>query len=335
MKDRKILTSASEYLKETNTNQAFFTLIIFMVLSSLFVDRFFTLGNLINVLRQGALIFSFSIGMTITMMLSGLDLSIGAVAAFSTVLGATFISNGNILLGIVVGMLVGLLCGLVSGVIISRYKVPPFIMTFGMMKIANGLALDFTKGESIYGFSDTFRWIGVGTIGIIPAPLIICAIILVVLAFLSKRSVFGRNIYAVGDNKSAARFSGIPYKRTLMFGYALSGLFAGFAGLLFIARLGSAEGVMGSDWPLQAIAACVLGGVSFAGGEGTIQGTAVGALCVAIMYNVLNLLGISPSWQQFVIGFVIVFVISIDYVKSLVIKKKNISTKLKNLQKTA
>jgi len=335
MKFKNKLAQIASSLRDTNTSRALFTLLIFFVASTIFVNRFFTLNNLINVLRQSALVFSFSIGMAIAMLLAGLDLSIGAVAAYSGVLAASLISNGYIVLGIIVGLLVGITCGLISGVIISKYKVPPFIMTFGMMKIASGLALNFTKGESIYGLSDKFRWIGVGTIGLIPAPLIICTVLLILLAYFGKRSVLGRRIYAVGSNRNAARFSGIPCERTLMIGYALSGLFSGIAGLMFVARLGSAEGIMGDGWPLQAIAACVLGGVSFAGGEGTIQGAAIGALCVAIMYNVLNLLGVSPSWQQFLIGFVIIFVISIDFIKSQIIRKKNISNKLRTMQKTA
>jgi len=332
MPDRhSMLEKSKKILHQMGMNQALFTFLLFFFGSLLFIDQFALSTNLINVFRQGALIFSFSIGMTITMLLSGLDLSIGAVGSLSSVVAATLITSGNMFLGVLVGLIVGALLGLSSGIAIARFNVPSFIMTFGMMKIANGLSLEFTQGQAIYGFDNSFRFIGIGYVGPIPMPLLINFIVLLILVFVLKNTVFGRSVYAVGSNKNAAKFSGISYEFTIMVGYMLSGLFSAFAGLLLIARLGSAESIMGEEWSSQAIAASVLGGVSFAGGKGSIVGTAFGAMCVAILYNVLNLLGVDSLWQEFFIGLIILLIVSLDCIKTIWMKKHDAVRQLRKI----
>ncbi len=296
-------------------NQGFSIFIILFVAALLFVPRFGNSLNLMNVMRQGALIFCFSIGMTMVMILGGLDLSIGAVAALSSVLAATFIKNNQIVLGVLIGLGTGLAIGVISGTVIARFKLPHFIMTYGMMQIANGLTLNYTKGESIYGLPDSFRFLGIGFLGAIPVPVICGIALLIIFAFAMNRTILGRSIYAVGDSQTAAAFSAISVKQTIIATYALSGLLSSITGIIYTARLGSAEGVMGQDWAMQAIAAAVLGGTSFAGGEGSVSGTAFGAIAVAILYNILNLVGFSPSWQKFAIGFVIVMTVTCNYLQ--------------------
>lgn len=329
---KNLFKHVNSTLKLAYTNQPFFTFLLFVIFGTLLSERFFSLANLLNVFRQASLIFSFSVGMTITMLLAGLDLSIGAIGALTSVLAATLIRSGQVASGILVALCTGLFLGTLSGIAIAKFAVPSFIMTFGMSKIANGLALEYTQGESIYGFSDAFRWLGIGTIGTIPVPLVLNVLLLFILAYLTKKTVFGRSIYAVGDNIVCSRFSGIPVQQTIIAGYAISGLFSAFAGLLFIARLGSAEGVLGETWPQEAIAACVLGGVSFAGGKGSIVGTAFGALSIAILYNVLNLLGIDPAWQEFATGFIIIFVISLDSIKTLIVERRKVIMRIRSLE---
>ena len=320
------------FLTRNNVTQAFYALLIFAVLSSIFVPRFLRSDNLYNLIRQGSLIFSFSIGMAVTMLLAGLDLSIGAVGALSTVFAAVFITQGNSPAGVILCLFIGVICGCLSGIAISKLLIPPFIMTFGMMKIANGIALNFTKGESIYGFSESFRFLGIGNIFGIPVPIIISLILLIVMHLFITNTVYGKSFYAIGANRQSAYLSGLQKDRIIIIGYGISGLLSAFAGLLYIARLGSAEGTMGGDWPLQAIAACVLGGVSFSGGEGSIAGLWLGAMSVAIIYNVLNLLGISPSWQQFVIGFIIIFIIALNNIRNRFVQKKQMMDNLKFIE---
>jgi ribose transport system permease protein len=288
-------------------------LLIIVIAAYLLVPRFLSYTNVINLVRQTFLLTLIAYGMALSMLIGGLDLSLGSVAALSSVLAATFISQGNVILGIGVGLSVGGACGLLNGLLIARFKLPDFIMTFSMMFIARGLAMTYTKGESIYGYPKSFLWIGKSFIGPVPAPVIISALLLVLLYFLLNRTTFGRNTYAVGVSKEAARFSGLSVPRKLAQVYTIGGLLAGLAGLIYIARLNSADAEMGFMWPLEAIAVCVIGGISFAGGEGNILGLVLGGIVMAIINNCLNLLGIPPRFQDFFVGFVIILAVTIDH----------------------
>jgi ribose/xylose/arabinose/galactoside ABC-type transport system permease subunit len=291
----------------------FIGLLIIVIAAYLLVPRFLSYTNVINLVRQTFLLTLISYGMALSMLIGGLDLSLGSVAALSSVLAATFISQENVSLGILVGLSVGGACGLLNGLLIARFKLPDFIMTFSMMFIARGLAMTYTKGESIYGYPKSFLWIGKSFIGPVPAPVIISALLLVFLYFLLNRTTFGRNTYAVGVSKEAARFSGLSVPRKLAQVYTIGGLLAGLAGLIYIARLNSADAEMGFMWPLEAIAVCVIGGISFAGGEGNILGLVLGGIVMAIINNCLNLLGIPPRFQDFFVGFVIILAVTIDH----------------------
>jgi ribose transport system permease protein len=291
----------------------FIGLLIIIIAAYLLVPRFLSYTNVINLVRQTFLLTLIAYGMALSMLIGGLDLSLGSVAALSSVLAATFISQENVSLGILVGLSVGGACGLLNGLLIARFKLPDFIMTFSMMFIARGLAMTYTKGESIYGYPKSFLWIGKSFIGPVPAPVIISALLLVLLYFLLNRTTFGRNTYAVGVSKEAARFSGLSVPRKLAQVYTIGGLLAGLAGLIYIARLNSADAEMGFMWPLEAIAVCVIGGISFAGGEGNILGLVLGGIVMAIINNCLNLLGIPPRFQDFFVGFVIILAVTIDH----------------------
>lgn len=300
-------------------------LVVFVLIglfSVFFVEGFISRPNLINVFRQGSLVFSFSVAMTIAMLVGGLNLSIGSVGALAGAVAATQLTLGNDIFGIVLGLIVGILSGLVIGFVIGVFNVPHFIMTYGMMKIGQGLTLIVTGGKNIFGFSDEFRFLGIGFIGNIPFPVILVFIVLLVFIFIMGATTLGRSVYAVGSNRLASRFSGIPTKRVLLYTYGLSGLMAAVAGILFIARMGSAEPIMGEDWPLTAIAASVIGGTTFNGGEGSVLQTFFGALTVAVIYNILNLFGVASSWQQLAIGTIIILSILFNKYKSRLLKLK-------------
>jgi len=288
-------------------------LLVIIVAGYLFVPRFLSYTNVVNLIRQTFLLTLIAYGMTLSMLIGGLDLSLGSVAALSSVLAATFISHGNVLLGLLTGLAVGGCCGLINGFFIARFKLPDFIMTFSMMFIARGLAMTYTKGESIYGYPRSFLWIGKSFVGPIPTPVIISALFLVLLYFLLNWTTFGRTTYAVGVSKEAAHFSGLSVAKKLTRIYTICGLLAGAAGLIYIARLNSAEAEMGFMWPLEAIAVSVIGGISFAGGEGNILGLVLGGIVMAIINNCLNLLGIPPRLQDFFVGFVIILAVTVDH----------------------
>lgn len=304
--------------------QGLSVLLILTVFSVLFVPNFSGAANYVNVIRQGCLLFSFSLAMTLAMIVGGLNLSIGGVGALTGAIAAVFIRDGSIVMGITLGLATGLVLGIITGFVIGRFGIPHFIMTYGMMQIGNGLTLNVTGGTSIFPFPDSFRQLGIGFVGFVPVPVIVVVILLFVFAFVMRRTTLGRSIYAVGSNKKAAMFSAIAVNRMYVYVYAFGGAMSAVAGLLFISRMGSAEGIMGGMWPLQAIASSVIGGATFAGGEGSVTQTFFGAMSVAIIYNILNLLGVSSAWQQFAVGLIIIASILFNQLKTAILARTQV-----------
>ena len=277
------------------------------------VPRFGTESNLINLLRQAFLLALVATGVSLSMLVAGLDLSIGAVAALSSCLAATLIVHGHVALGILSGLAVGALGGLMNGVMIAKLKLPFFIMTFSMMFIVRGLALTYTQGTSIHGFPASFTWLGKSFVGPVPMPVVVGAAVLGLLHLVLTKTTFGRITYAVGANAEAARFSGLAADRNIIHVYALSGLLASLSGLIYIARLNAADADLGMMWPLEGIAVAVIGGIAFSGGEGNILGLVLGGIVMAVVGNCVNLLGLPARFQDFFIGFVIILAVLIDH----------------------
>jgi len=277
---------------------------------SLASDRFLTVDNLINVLRQASINGIISIGMMIVILTRGLDLSVGSVLALSTVISADLLVRGEVspLGAIIVAVGIGTLAGLISGVLVTFVKIPPFIATLGMMTFARGAALQYTGGKPITGLGELgegIRYIGSADIGGVPVPIIV-AILVYILAYLFlNQTPFGRFIYAMGNNEKAAYLSGLPVRGIKLFVYAVSGSLASLAGIILIARLNSAQPTAGTLFEFNAIAAVVVGGTSFNGGEGTVWGTLIGVLIIAVLSNGLNLLAIPSFYQDIASGAVI------------------------------
>ena len=288
-------------------------MVVLIAAAAIFVPRFASYPNILNLIRQVFLLAMIGYGMSLSMLIGGLDLSIGSVAALSTVFAGSLISQGHVVPGILTGLVIGMAAGLLNGLMIGVVKLPDFIMTFSMMYIARGLALTYTQGQSFFNYPKTFTWMGKSFIGPIPVTAIISFVILLVLYFMLYRTTFGRTLYAVGTNKQAAHYTGLHVSRKVIQVYALSGLIAAAAGLVYIARLNSADADLGQLWPLEAIAVCVIGGVTFVGGEGNILGLLIGAVVVAIISNCINLLGIPPRFQDFFTGFVIILAVAVDH----------------------
>ena len=305
--------------------------ILFMVLiiavASLGIPRFVDAQNITNLSRQIFLLTLMGYGMALSMLIGGIDLSIGSVAALTSVLSASIIINVNPVLGVLCGLAMGAFLGFVNGFFIAHFGIPDFIMTFSMQYIARGLALTYTQGEAFYSFPRSFKWIGKGFIGPIPVPILISLGVLLILAFVLNKTTFGRAVYAVGVNKRAAKYTGINVKKKVTQVYTLSGLIAAAAGLMFIARLNSADADLGISWPLEAIAVCVVGGVTFLGGEGKISGLVVGGIVMAILGNCVNLLGIPPRFQDFFNGFIIILAVTVDHYTASRTVSTRISTK--------
>ncbi|NLZ52904.1 MAG: ABC transporter permease [Thermoanaerobacteraceae bacterium] len=290
----------------------FMILIILLVTLSLLSPAFLTFKNITNVLGQASLLIIVSYGMTLAIITKGIDLSIGSVLALSSCIAASFIKSQNIVVGIIVGLSIGLLCGCVNGIMITKIGLTPFIATYGMDWVARGLAYVFMGGTQIYGFNEAFRFIGSGQVMGIPVLVFEVIFITIILCFLTYKTTYGRNIYAVGSNIKSTRLAGINTDRIVISVFALNGLLAAIAGLLYISRLNAAEALIGTDFTLNSIAATLIGGTPFAGGEGGIARTVVGAVIMTFLINGMNLLEISSYWQTATVGFVILLSLLIE-----------------------
>jgi ribose transport system permease protein len=280
---------------------------------SLASDAFLTGANIVNVLRQAALLFLLASGVTLVILTAGLDLSVGANVAMSACLAATLLkSTGSIALAVCAGLGCGLLIGIANGLLITLIRIPPFIATYGMLWILHGITYWFMKGETIHGFPAAFRAVGSGHWLGIPIPVFLMMAFLLVGVVFAQRTRWGQEIYAVGANPEAARLSGVPVKRRLVLVYAVSGAMAGLASLIFLARLNSAEGDIGEALTLPAIAAVLIGGTSLFGGVGSVFGTLIGALILTLVLNGMNLLAINANWQPVVTGVIVVAAVFLD-----------------------
>lgn len=284
-------------------------LLVYLVLIvglSMLSNRFLTSSNQVNILRQATINGIISVGMTLVILTAGIDLSVGSVLALSAVIGADILKSGiPVPVAVMAALGVGALAGLANGIIITRGKIPPFIATLGTLTVARGLTLMYTGGQPFTGFPSAFRQIGAGVLGPIPTPIIIALLVFVAVSIILGRTRFGQYIYLLGDNPVAARLAGINIEFVTVMVYVASGLCAALAGLILIARLDSAQPVIGMGYEFNAIAAVVVGGTSFFGGEGTLFGTLLGTLLIETLSNGLNLLNVSPLWEQVVKGLVI------------------------------
>ena len=279
-------------------------------------------------MRQISVNICISTGMTLVVLTAGIDLSVGSVLALCGAITAGLLKNGieipaanlyigfTLLGGILAGIVTGALLGFFNGWTITKFKVPPFVATLAMLTIARGLTMLWTKGFPISGLGKNFAYIGIGWFLGIPLPVWISGIIVLLTVIITKHTRFGRYIYAIGGNESAARLSGIRINKVKMGVYAIAGALAAIGGIIVTSRLDSAQPNAGVSYELDAIAAVVIGGTSLSGGRGNVLGTVLGAIIIGVLNNGLVLLNVSPFWQQVVKGLVILIAVIIDKVNS-------------------
>lgn len=293
----------------------FLSLVLMFLFFSFSTEYFFNFENLITVALQTSVIGILAIGATFVIITAGIDLSVGAVMAVSGVCCGVVVSAGMpVYIGVPAGILVGATFGLVSGLLVAKFKIPPFIVTLGMMMIARGITMVLTQGRAIYFSKEpTFKLLSQGKLfDAIPYPVLYLLLVALVSGFILKKTSIGRYIYAVGGNEEAARLSGIKVLKTKLFVYAYAGLLTGIGGIVLAARLNSAQPTAGMGYELEAIAAAVIGGTSLMGGEGTIVGTIIGAFIMAILKNGLNLMNVSQFWQMVAMGVVVIGAVFLD-----------------------
>jgi ribose transport system permease protein len=303
-----------------------FLLVIAITIFASLSDNFLTGGNMLNVLRQSSFLMLVAMGQMFALLTGGFDLSVGTIVAITSVVSATVMAGvysiypESVMLAISVGMIAGIIAGsfigFINGLGVSVFNVNPFMMTLGMSSVGFGVALYMTGGTPVYGmpveFSDTF---GFGKLWGIPSPIWICFLSIIALTMLANWTKTGRYFYAVGGNIKAAQLSGINTKKMLLLAYVISGTSAAVCGILLTARLDTGEANIGSNFPLESIAACVIAGVSLRGGVGRIENVVLGALFIGLITNGMNLARIESYLQTVVIGSLLIIAVIADQIR--------------------
>lgn len=304
--------------------QPLIALFVLCLIIGLLSDKFFTVSNFWNVLRQISVNICLSVGMTLVVLMAGIDLSVGSVLALCGAITAGLFKMGievpsqNLYVGFTLlgaslaGILAGALLGFFNGFVITRFKVPSFVATLAMLTVARGFTMLWTKGFPISGLGEQFAYMGTGWFIGVPVPVWISAIVVALAVFLSDKTKLGRYIYAIGGNENASLLSGININKVKVIVYTIAGALAAVGGLMVTSRLDSAQPNAGTGYELDSIAAVVIGGTSLSGGKGSIWGTVLGAIIIGVLNNGLVLLNVSPFWQQVVKGFVILLAVIID-----------------------
>jgi ribose transport system permease protein len=302
----------SKILTFMRKNPALVGFIVLFILLSIFAESFFNISNIVNVLRQVSITAILGFGMTLVIISGGIDLSVGSIFAFSAVVMASIVKEGKVFLGIILGLLIGAIMGLFNGIVISKGKIQPFIVTLATMAIGRSLTLAYTQGIPISLFPNSFRFIGRGDILGIPVPVIIMFGVFFLVLYILKKTKLGLYIYSIGGNEEATKLSGVNVDRYKIIVYTISGIFAAVSAMILTARLNSAQPTFGQGYELDAIATVVLGGASLSGGSGGVLGTLFGALLLGTINNGMNLMNISPFYQDLVKGAIILLAVLLE-----------------------
>ncbi len=287
---------------------------IICLIISLITPQFLTISNLTIIVTQVSINALLAFGVTFVIITGGIDLSLGSIVAVSGVTSAMLAHPDSypVLIPIIMGLLAGLLMGAFNGFIITKSKIAPFIVTLGTMTIGRGLALILSDGRPVSNLSDSFNYLGSGTVLGIPVLILIFILVFALCSIILSKTILGRYIYAIGGNEQAARASGINIDRVKLSVYSISGLLAGLAGILLASRITTGQPNAGAGFELDAIAAVVIGGTSTAGGRGTMAGTLIGVLLIGVINNGLDLLNVTSYYQQVVMGIIIIGAVVLD-----------------------
>ena len=292
-------------------------LVIICIFFAVLTPNFLTQNNIINVVRQASINIVLAAGMTFVILTGGIDLAVGSVLGFTGVIAvAVSLIPALSWAAVPIALLAGLLVGVLTGMTVAYVGLPPFIVTLGTFTAVRGLAYLAAGGTTVINSKMGFAWIGNGYLGPVPWLVIIALLTIAVSAFILHGTVLGVHVYAVGGNAQAARLTGIPVPLVLVFVYGVNGLLAGLGGVMSASRLYSAQGQLGIGYELDAIAAVFLGGTSSSGGSGTVFGSLIGALIIAVLNNGLTLMNVSFYWQLVIKGAVIVLAVALDKLRT-------------------
>ncbi len=293
-----------------------------IIIMSLLAPSFLTIDNLLSVTQQMSEFGVLALGVTVIIITSGIDLSVGSIAGLTTiVIAMSYGWSGSLVAAILLGILAGALCGAFNGVLIAKIGVPPILVTLGTMTFFNGIALVLSKGNAISDLPEEFYFVGQGYLfGNIPVQTVIFLVLAILTSLLLSKTPWGRRVYAVGNNSVAAVFSGVQVDKVLLYVYIFAGIMAAISGWIISSRVSTARADLGAVYVMQSIAATVLGGTNIAGGSGTIFGTVIGVSVFAVLANGLNLIGVSPFAQNLLMGLALIVVLLINNMS--IIKRK-------------
>ena len=311
-------------LRKSNMTAITLVLCLMILIASIASPYFLDIYNLQSLIRDLAFVAMIGTAQSLLLLIGELDLSVGKIASLCGILaGMMMVHYGvNPWISIICACSLGLIFGAVNGLIITRLRLNPMVATIGMQGVYGGINLVLTKGKAITGVPAQIHFLGKGNMGPIPLPFIFCLIILLAVLFLVKKTKTGRYIYAIGNSREAASILGIKVDRIRVLIYSLVGLISSMAGVLYLARLGSAQSAIGESWPMNSIASSVIGGVALTGGVGNPAGALIGAAIISIIQNMIVLFGVSVYWQSAVSGVVVVLAISFSSISILLQEKK-------------
>ena len=308
--------SGNAFVNWLKGQYALFILIVLLVIAALSSPAFLTGTNITNLLLQMSIIGVVVMAELIIVLTGGIDISVGSVLGLAAVLCAGLFGGFSVWFALLVALIIGGIIGVVNGWLVSFRGLEPFIVTLGMLALARGLVYAYGQGIPITPqAADTFAQIGQTTVVGIPVLTLIWIVVVLLIAFLLRRTVWGRRVYAIGSNKEAARSSGIPVRATLWSVYILGGLLVGLGGWMFVCRFGSATALAGNLMELEAIAAVVIGGAALSGGRGTVFGAVIGTIIFQVIANLLSLLNVSTFLQDAFRGALILVAVTLATVQ--------------------
>ncbi len=326
MNNEKTKTSnhIMDVLKKSNMTAIGLVLVAMIVIASISSKYFLTLYNMQSLIRDLAFIGMIGIAQSLLLLVGELDLSVGKIASLCGILGGMMMVNAGInpYVAFVIAVLLGAVFGAINGTIITKLRLNAMVVTIGMTGVYGGINLVITKGKAVTGIPKDIYILGKGSFLGIPIPFIFTLIVLAIIIFVVKKTKTGRYIYAIGNSREAAKILGIQVDKIRVLIYSIVGMISALAGMLYVARLGSAQSSIGENWPMNSIAASVIGGVALTGGIGNPAGALIGAGIIAVIQNMIVLLGVNVYWQSAVSGFIVVIAISFSSISFIIKEKK-------------
>lgn len=323
VKQKSFKTTIGGLLKN-RTTLAGIVLILLIIISSIFSPYFLSLFNLQSLMRDIAFIGIVALAQSLLLLLGELDLSVGKIATLSGILSGLLMTQVGVnpFLALILGVLCGAVLGAINGLLITKLRINAMVATIGMQGVYGGITMVITKGSAITGIPQEILFLGKDNLLNIPIPFIVAIVVLVLIAYFVMKTKTGRYVYAIGNSPAAAKIMGIKVDRVRILVYVIVGLLSALAGMLYVARLGSAQATIGESWPMNSIAAGVIGGVLLTGGVGNPIGAFFGAAIISVISNVIVLLGVNIYWQEAVSGIVVVVAIALPSLFTIINEKK-------------